>query len=284
MDANKIVCDKTYKELDENQIDIVKIETMESKQNFNPQNIDLNFVEVPSLEAYHSNTATKLKRRRRNCKKSQSLALPKHGYPMDSKLILKDRFRPIRPKPLRLSASKHKFELPMNVTTLSSNSVIVHNTVPIKKKFRYIIPSDVSNKMKNNHIESNSSNSVNNINNSNTVNIQLETEEDKIEIQDSKTATRSYCNINGNSNTNVNSNNSKNISYSNCNKDLHSIKTTSKSHPNKNSIELFFESMAQTVLNLPNEVQAEIKMQICKIVTNAEIRYCESQAKIKTKN
>jgi len=272
-------CDKTYKEIDESQINIVKIEPMESKQNFNLQNIDLSFVEVPSLEGYHSNTATKPKCRRRNCKKSQSLTLPKHGHPMDSMLILKDRFRPIRPKPLRLSVSKHKYDLP----TLSSNLVIVHNTVPIKKKFRYIIPSDISNKIKNS-IESNSSNSVNNINgdNSNTVNIQLETKENKIETQDSNTVTDSYCNINGNSNTNINSNNSKNISYSNCNKDLHSIKATS--HPNKNSIELFFESMAQTVLNLPNEVQANIKMQICKIVTNAEIRYCESQMKIKTEN
>jgi len=65
---------------------------------------------------------------------------------------------------------------------------------------------------------------------------------------------------------------------------LHSFsssKTISKS--NKSSIELFFESMAQTVLNLPNEVQADIKMQICKIVTKAEIEFCGSQVKRKTK-
>lgn len=254
MHANKIVCDKTYKKIDKSQIDIVEIE--ESEQNFNPEDTDL-FMEVPTLEGNHSNTATK--RRRTNCKKSQSLALLKHGHSTDSKLTLKDRFRPIRPKPLRLSVAKHKFELPtMNVATLSSNHVIVH-TLP------------------KNRIGSNSSNSVNNINNSknsNTMNIQPVTKEKKIETvktRDSNTTANS-CNIN-NSNSNISSNNSENISYSNCNKDLRNIKAISKS---KNSIELFFESMAQTVLNLPKEVQADIKMQICKIVTNAEIRYCKS--------
>ncbi|KAF7406467.1 hypothetical protein HZH68_005836 [Vespula germanica] len=47
----------------------------------------------------------------------------------------------------------------------------------------------------------------------------------------------------------------------------------------KSSIELFFESMAQTVLSLPMHVQAEIKMEICKLVTKAEIKYSLAQSK-----
>jgi len=41
----------------------------------------------------------------------------------------------------------------------------------------------------------------------------------------------------------------------------------------KSSIELFFDSMAQTVKKLPPKAQADIKMNICKIVTEAEVRY-----------
>lgn len=41
----------------------------------------------------------------------------------------------------------------------------------------------------------------------------------------------------------------------------------------KSSIELFFDSMAQTVKKLPPKAQADIKMNICKIVTETEVRY-----------
>ncbi|XP_046748247.1 uncharacterized protein LOC124412432 [Diprion similis] len=41
------------------------------------------------------------------------------------------------------------------------------------------------------------------------------------------------------------------------------------------SVELFFESMAHTVMNLPMRAQAEIKMEICKLVTRAEIKYSQ---------
>ena len=41
----------------------------------------------------------------------------------------------------------------------------------------------------------------------------------------------------------------------------------------KSSIELFFDSMAQTVKRLPPKAQADIKMNICKIVTEAELKY-----------
>ena len=49
----------------------------------------------------------------------------------------------------------------------------------------------------------------------------------------------------------------------------------------KSSVELFFESMAKTVLNLPIHIQAEIKMEICKVVTMAEIKYL---SEIQSKN
>ncbi|KAG7187895.1 hypothetical protein KM043_013864 [Ampulex compressa] len=41
----------------------------------------------------------------------------------------------------------------------------------------------------------------------------------------------------------------------------------------KSGIELFFDSMAQTVKRLPPKAQADIKMDICRIVTEAEVRY-----------
>lgn len=41
----------------------------------------------------------------------------------------------------------------------------------------------------------------------------------------------------------------------------------------KSSIELFFDSMAQTVKKLPPKAQADIKMNICKIVTETEVQY-----------
>lgn len=67
----------------------------------------------------------------------------------------------------------------------------------------------------------------------------------------------------------------------NTDKGLRKAKTVSQL-PCKSSIELFFESMAQTVLNLPMEVQADIKMKICKLVTMAEMKYCGSHIKSKT--
>ncbi|XP_012528867.1 uncharacterized protein LOC105832458 [Monomorium pharaonis] len=44
--------------------------------------------------------------------------------------------------------------------------------------------------------------------------------------------------------------------------------------PENKSIELFFDSMAQTVKKLPPKAQADIKMHICKLVSEAEVKYC----------
>lgn len=46
----------------------------------------------------------------------------------------------------------------------------------------------------------------------------------------------------------------------------------------KTGIELFFDSMAQTVKRLPAKAQADIKMEICKLVTEAEVKYSKQTA------
>ncbi|KYM99828.1 hypothetical protein ALC62_09446, partial [Cyphomyrmex costatus] len=44
--------------------------------------------------------------------------------------------------------------------------------------------------------------------------------------------------------------------------------------PEYKSIELFFDGMAQAVKKLPSNAQTDIKLSICKLVTEAEIEYC----------
>lgn len=44
----------------------------------------------------------------------------------------------------------------------------------------------------------------------------------------------------------------------------------------KSSLELFFDSMAQTVKKLPSKAQADIKLDICRIVTEAETRFSKN--------
>ncbi|KYM99709.1 hypothetical protein ALC62_09327 [Cyphomyrmex costatus] len=44
--------------------------------------------------------------------------------------------------------------------------------------------------------------------------------------------------------------------------------------PENKGIELFFDSMAQAVKKLPSNAQADIRLSICKLVTEAEIKYC----------
>lgn len=49
----------------------------------------------------------------------------------------------------------------------------------------------------------------------------------------------------------------------------------------KTSVELFFNSMAQTVKSLPPKVQAEIKLNVCRIVTAAETKHLKNKTTIK---
>ncbi|XP_034939598.1 uncharacterized protein [Chelonus insularis] len=48
------------------------------------------------------------------------------------------------------------------------------------------------------------------------------------------------------------------------------------------STELFFNSMAQTVKLLPPKAQAEVKMAVCKIVTEAEVKYSKKKLQLNT--
>ncbi|XP_032673388.1 uncharacterized protein LOC116845139 isoform X2 [Odontomachus brunneus] len=61
--------------------------------------------------------------------------------------------------------------------------------------------------------------------------------------------------------------------------ETHNKKRIPKKNKSRATIELFFDSMAQSVSKLPAEVQAEIKMEICKLVTRAEIKHYGSQPK-----
>ncbi|XP_043267986.1 uncharacterized protein [Venturia canescens] len=49
--------------------------------------------------------------------------------------------------------------------------------------------------------------------------------------------------------------------------------TAVKKKPDLDGVDLFFQSMAQTVVSLPVPIQARIKMDICKIIAKAEMKY-----------
>lgn len=50
--------------------------------------------------------------------------------------------------------------------------------------------------------------------------------------------------------------------------------------PPRTGVELFFSSMAQTVKTLPPKAQAEIKLNVCRIVTAAETKYLKNKTTI----
>nr|XP_012223596.1 PREDICTED: uncharacterized protein LOC105672905 [Linepithema humile]XP_012223597.1 PREDICTED: uncharacterized protein LOC105672905 [Linepithema humile] len=185
-------------------------------------------------------------RKKRLDVKTQSSTTSKVNYStVDSELGLKKvRYRPIRPKPFPPGASllRHK----MFGTPLMLNmSTLTSNRVIVT------VPS--KDKTQNITLNDLSKTTVDN-NDRSTISKESKTNEKAIE----------------NSNIKINTE-----------KGLRKAKTVSHL-PCKSSIELFFESMAQTVLNLPTEVQADIKMKICKLVTMAEMKYCGSHVKSKT--
>lgn len=239
-DNGKVVCNEALEEIDQN---IFKVELMNREQNFD---VETSTIDLVSPIEEHNTTVLPKRRGRRSKKlidltKLQSSTSKQSYSTTDLKLELwKDRFRPIRPKPLlSLGASplKHKsYGIPSTMNMPISTSNV---TVPNKDNIL-----DNSNK----------TNQCFRADNDDTGNIMPPIEECKINK-----------NVNANLNTIIDD------------KDLCSTKTISISH--KSSIELFFASMAQTVLNLPREVQADIKMQICKIVTMAEVKYSGLQIK-----
>lgn len=249
-DNGKVVCNEALEEIDQN---IVKVELMKCEEDSDTETLAVESDQhlTPPMEEY--NTIVLPKRKGRRSKKllvtvSQPLAklqssTSKLNYSTtDLKLgFWKDRFRPIRPKPLPpgVSPLRHKsFGMPsaLNIPTLTPNV-----TVPNKDK-------TLDSFSKTNHCIRIDNGDIGSI-----------------------IPTIKECKVNKNVNANANLNTIAN------GKGLCNTKTTSISH--KSGIELFFASMAQTVLNLPREVQADIKLQICKIVTMAEVKYSGLQIK-----
>lgn len=231
-DKNKMACDETFKETD---------------QNITRKSPKRQEIELVTIKEEHPMPKRGRGRPRKNRLdvKSQSSVISKVNYStVDSDLGLKKvRYRPIRPKPFPAGTSllrQHKMfgsPLMLNMSTLTSNRVVV--SVPNKDKTQNALD--------------NLSKADNNVSRS------ITSKESKINERAIETANMKL----------------------NTEKGLRKVKTTSQL-PCKSSIELFFESMAQTVLNLPMEVQAEIKMKICKLVTMAEMKYCGSLIKSKT--
>ncbi|XP_070156337.1 uncharacterized protein [Polyergus mexicanus] len=240
----KVICNEALEEIDQN---IVKVELMKCEENFDTETLAVDL--SPPIEEYNTTVLPKRRGRRRKTSldfiKLQSSTSKLNYSTTDLKFGLwKDRFRPIRPKP---SPPK---SLPFSIPSLKHKSFGMSSSSNIP-----ILTPNVNVPSKNKTLDSPSkTNHCIRIDNNDTESIISTTKE---------------CKVNKNVNANLNTMASS--------KGLHNTKITSISH--KSSIELFFASMAQTVLNLPREVQADIKMQICKIVTMAEVKYSGLQIK-----
>lgn len=153
----------------------------------------------------------------------------------------KNRFIPIRPKPYP-SALIIKQQTSEDLSG-TSVPVLPHHiivTIPSKDKTQYIFPNVSLNK---------------NINNDKTIKLNGDTK-----------------NVPAKTRVQINEKVIKKSISTATNKVVHNVNKASPVS-SKDSIELFFESMAQSVLNLPQKVQANIKMKICQVVTMAEIKY-----------
>ncbi|XP_020291757.1 uncharacterized protein LOC109858647 [Pseudomyrmex gracilis] len=154
----------------------------------------------------------------------------------------KNRFIPIRPKPYP-SALIIKQQTGEDLSA-TSVPVLPHHiivTIPSKDKTQYIFPTNVS---------------LNKNINEKTIKLNGDTKivPVKTRVQTNEKVIKKSC---------------QSIAT---NKVVHNVNKASPVS-SKDSIELFFESMAQSVLNLPQRVQANIKMKICQVVTMAEIKY-----------
>lgn len=252
-DNDEVVSNKTYKIIDEDPIKIQLRKQDRSEkatgQYLESGSVDLN-PEVASGETGEDYLAMPKSHRGRRGKrqadvKSQTqTATPKRNSGA-AELHLRPKYRPIRPKPyISNVAVKNKLlEIPWNV---NSNPLIVTTSLPGKDKVRDVTAQNSSKSKTDNYVK---------------------LVGDNVGVVTKK----------GNSDNKSATGNSNNVAAG---KDSRNVKSPSK-YP-VGGIELFFESMAQAVLNLPTHVQAEIKMEICKLVTMAEIKYCGSQSRHKT--
>ncbi|KAI4495228.1 hypothetical protein M0804_001429 [Polistes exclamans] len=217
---------------------------------------DLEMDSITETAVYYSTTPRKSLRGKRkktmDGRPQSQTSLLKSNYNVNGEQKIGPKYRPIWPKPYQpnylnkpkifgLSSTMNEF------STLNPASRIIVTTttsaLPAKEKIQDSMMSEKPSKRTHNYSKSTTANSNS---------LKLLTKE----------------NVN-------NKNYGKNCNTSR--KDFRFIQIQDKD--NKGSIELFFESMAQTVLSLPMHVQAQIKMEICKLVTMAEIKYSSMQSK-----
>lgn len=214
---------------------------------------DLEMDTITETAVFYSTPRKSLRGRRRKTmdgrSQSQTSLLKSNYININTEQKMSPKYRPIWPKPYQPSLlNKPKvFGLPSTTNEFSpinpASRIIVTTTVPSKEKLQDCTTLSKPTKRTRNYSKSTTGSSNG---------LKLLTKE------------------NGNE-----KNHSKNNATSR--KDYNFIKMQDKD--NKGSIELFFESMAQTVLSLPMHVQAEIKMEICKLVAMAEIKYSLTQSK-----
>lgn len=212
---------------------------------------DLEMDTITETAVYYTAPRKSLRGRRRKTMdvKSQSqTSLLKSNYNTNIEQRVGPKYRPIWPKPYQPSLLNRPkiVGLPstMNVPALNPASrIIVTTTLPSKEKNQEFTVLEKPSKRTRNYSKSTTGNSNG---------LKLLTKENGNEKNYSKSTGTSR-------------------------KDFNFVKMQDRN--NKGSIELFFESMAQTVLSLPMHVQAEIKMEICKLVTMAEIKYSSTQSK-----
>lgn len=212
---------------------------------------DLEMDTITETAVYYTAPRKSLRGRRRKTMdvKSQSqTSLLKSNYNTNIEQRVGPKYRPIWPKPYQPSLLNRPkiVGLPstMNVPALNPASrIIVTTTLPSKEKNQEFTVLEKTSKRPRNYSKSITGNSNG---------LKVLTKENGNEKNYNKSTGTSR-------------------------KDFNFVKMQDRN--NKGSIELFFKSMAQTVLSLPMHVQAEIKMEICKLVTMAEIKYSSTQSK-----
>lgn len=255
-DNDEIVTSDAFEEIDECFVKIepqIDLNQEETTANYFDFNLEDEFLEMEESKLRRSK---RIKQTKSSNAKLQSRVFkpqPRVFNPTTVEQNLRSKYRPIRPKPCatsdKLYTSKNKLlgiSSALNMSPLSPPSRIIVTSISGKNKIQDVTVLDsTSSRETCNYIKS-----VNGI-----PTLTKETNNDKNRIEYPKVIT--------------------------VGQDQRNAKILSKS-PKKNSIEMFFDSMAQAVSKLPVQMQAEIKMEICKLVTMAEINHYGSQLRYKT--
>lgn len=246
-DNDEIVASDAFEEVDECSI---KIEQQVNQKQEGTAAKYFNFnLEVSDL----LETGNSKLRRSKRIKKSTDTKLLSQVYMLKphnstAEQNLGSKYRPIRPKPYTTSdkayTSKNKLlgiSPALNMSALSSSNRFIVTSIPSKGKIQDVTVLDGTS-------SNETSSYIKSLNGIPTL---------TKEINDNKNGTGS------------------NVTAIGQNQRIAKILNKRP----KRSIELFFDSMAQTVSKLPAYIQAEIKMEICKLVTKAEISHYGSQSR-----